>query len=90
MQDEVGETIIANEEFKDLIQLTQETVRDLIDSGVVRLFTDIAIQAVKSAPMLKSLQESLMLMALIFKEQAIAQRGGERIYAGMVQVSPAE
>ncbi|MCK4648707.1 phage tail length tape measure family protein [bacterium] len=75
LQDEVGEAIIHNEEFKDTIQMINQAVRDLIDSRFLDWFTDIAAQAVKSAPMLRSLQESLMLMALIFKEQADAQRG---------------
>lgn len=73
LQDEVGETIIHNEDFKDLIKETNEAVRELIDSGAIRWFTDIAIQAVKSAPMLKSLSESLALVALIYKIQTEEQ-----------------
>lgn len=70
LQDEVGEAIIANDDFGDSIKQITELSKDLIDSGLVQWVTDIAIQAVKSMPMLQSLAYSLGAILLIYKIQA--------------------
>lgn len=73
LKEEVGKAVTENENFRDAIKQITEFTKDLIDSGLVEWATDIAIQAIKSAPMMKSLAESLGMVLLIYKAQAEEQ-----------------
>lgn len=70
LKEKVGEAVTENEGFRDTIKQITELTGDLIESGLVEWITDIAVQAVKSAPMMESLAKSLAMMLLIYKAQA--------------------
>lgn len=74
LKEEVGKAVTENEDFRDTLKTITELTKDLIESGLVEWVTDIAVQAVKSAPMLKSLAESLGIVLLIYKMQAEKQK----------------
>ncbi len=73
LKEEVGKSVTENEEFRDVLKELTVLTKDLIDSGLVEWVTDIAVQAVKSAPMMRSLAESLTLVLMIYKLQAEKQ-----------------
>lgn len=70
LKEKVGEAVTENEAFRDTLKTITDLTVDLIESGLVEWVTDIAVQAIKSAPMMDSLAKSLGLVLLIYKSQA--------------------
>jgi len=70
LKEKVGEAVTENEEFRDILKTITELTSDLIESGLVEWVTDIAVQSIKSMPMLQSLAYSLGAILLIYKIQA--------------------
>ena len=74
LKEQVGGAVTESEDFRDAIKQITELTGDLIESGLVEWITDIAIQAVKSAPMMDALVKSLAMVLLIYKIQAEKQK----------------
>ena len=73
LKEKVGEAVTENEEFRNTLKQITDLTKDLIDSGLVEWITDIAVQAIKSAPMMESLAMSLAMVLMIYKLQAEKQ-----------------
>lgn len=70
LKEKVGEAVTENETFRDIIKTTTEAVGDLIDSGFIDWFTDVAALAVKSYAPFELLSVSMQAMAAILKSEA--------------------
>jgi len=74
LKEQVGKVVTGNEDFRDTIKQITELTGDLIESGLVEWVTDIAVQAIKSAPMMDALVKSLTMVLMIYKIQAEKQK----------------
>lgn len=79
LKEQVGDAVVENETFRDLITTTTEAVGDLIDSGFIEWFTDVAALAVKSYPAFELLSVSMQAMAVILRSQAEEQKKANEI-----------